>query len=324
MKPNYWLSRRPKYNMEEIFRIAQHYILNTKFHESLTSLRLAAALGHEEARFLNMHFEMYGASRNRENHMPILDFAHQSFSKNEHPRAIKYAWWFCDDRNETVILSMAEGGCALSQHMMGQLCKTRQDYGGATAWFSRAADQNLTWAIYELSRVLRRFPNSSARHDTVESDALLLKAADLSYSRAIDRLLDPFGWHGEMGLSEVVRDTLQARLNVSRQTAKSLVLKHMLCVIENFPGRENRIMRSFAVGREIADCDKYHPSFNNDFLTIIGPVVTIYRQMTSKARQAAVQTVLALRVLGVVKDVAVLIAKVVYASRSEMVWYNDN
>lgn len=43
--------------------------------------------------------------------------------------------------------------------------------------------------------------------------------------------------------------------------------------------------------------------------------------MTSKARQATVTTILALKQSGVMKDIRTLIAKLVYGSRAEVCWY---
>lgn len=82
------------------------------------------------------------------------------------------------------------------------------------------------------------------------------------------------------------------------------------------------IAETYSVGREFADYEKYYPLVGKKVLAASETPRRVYQNMTSKARQAVVHSMLSLKSLGVCRDVAILIAKLVYTSREEEPWYS--
>lgn len=290
MTDNYWLSRHPKYNLEETFNIAWYYVLNGGFCEALPSLRLASQQGHEEATFLLKHIETSGLVRT-------------SFIKNPDPRAVKYVFWFsqANARQESFISEMAHGGDAMCQYMAAQFCKRADDRKGAIEWHRKAAEQNFAPSIYKLSRLLR-----VSGKDTAESDAWLLKAAKLSYPLAMGTIMDPFLWRGQVKLPVELRIRFQAQL-VMYGKRRELIT-----------GKNHETL--FIVGQEFDDYEKYYPLVNENISIVVGATIEMYRQMTSKARRSSFHTILTLRQIGVCRDIAIMIGKLVYATRAQREW----
>lgn len=318
MTENYWLSRRSKYDLEETFRIALHYVLKLKPYEAFKCLRLAAAQGHEEAIFLNKHFETYGATPAYGNpNNTVMTFSRHSFERNDDPRALKYALWFMEpyERNSTLLWRLAEDGEAMAQYMVAQHTKWLNDIDGAIRWHRKAAEQNFAPSIYKLSRLSR-----NGKVDTAQSDALLFRAAQLGYGDAVSLLGDNFRWNEFTAVSPVMRTRFQARLIMIRTLQHAAILANIVKFRDSRLPKEG-IGKVFAIGQEFDDYIKYYPELNDKMSSAVQPSVKIYQQMTSSSRHANVQTILIMRKLGVCRDVAILIAKLVYASRAESDWY---
>lgn len=302
MTDNYWLSRRPKYNLEETFRIAWYYVLNDGFCEALPSLRLASQQDHEEATFLLKHIETSGLAS------PIRKVDHNytrmSFIKNPDLRAVKYALWFtrASARQESLVLEMAQNGDAMCQYMTAQFCKRRNDRKGAIQWHRKAAEQNFSPSIYKLSRLLKT--------DSVESDAWLLQGANLRDPLAMETIMDPFLWRGQTKLPVDLRIRFHVQLAMYGKRSELIVFSKSHAT-------------SFIVGQEFDDYEKYYPLVNEKISILAEAMIDSYRQMTSKARRGSLHTILTLRQIGVCRDIAIMIGKFVYTTRAQREW-NSN
>lgn len=312
-KDDYWLSRRPKYDVGEIFRIALHYVLKLKPYEAFKCLRLAAAQGHEEAIFLNRHFETYGATPAPGVGINLYVFYRTTFERNPDPRALKYAMWFMEpyERNGTLLWMLADEGEAMAQYMLARRCKRLKDIDGAIRWHRKAAEQNFAPSAYKLSRLSR-----ISKCDTSESNALLLRAAQLGHERAMLVLCGPLQPPSKL------RIRVEVRLILSTNSTIVGILEGIV-KYANARLKKEGIGKVFVIGQEFDDYIKYYPELSDKMSTVVQSSVKIYQQMTSRVRQVAVQAILILRSLGVCRDVAVLIAKLVYASRSGEDWYID-
>jgi hypothetical protein len=318
----YWLSQRPKYNQEEIFNIAQHYILEGTFYAAFKPLRLLIARNHEEATLLHTVFETYGTKPNPNFDRPFEEWAKGIFSKCQDPRALKYWLWFSgmwgsSPEDEVMTKDLAESGEAMMQYRWGQRFGILHGQPEvSTMWYQRAAQQGFSRAVHALSIL---------SNDPKEKCELAVRAFHLGH-RLDAHLHRSFSWLALTSdeyklflLAAEAKDFMMTDHSISKSMKHKLALtgcrgQHKL----------DAIRRNFVVGRELDDGELYYPvSAGRGFLADTKASVAIYRQMASLARQVSIHTIIVLRQAGLVKDVSVLISKVVYATRSDPCWYRQ-
>lgn len=329
---DYWLSRRPKYTVEETFGIGLDYVLDDGFYQALGPLKLAASRGHEEAAWLIGQFDIPSSSiDNIDRNAPIRSMC---FIGDDTPRSDRYLWWFASrsgsiDVEYPSILSCAEAGDAICQHIIGERYEDEVDYDSSAIWYAKAASQNFARSAHRLS-LLFKIGVTERGADKQESKRFLHQAANLNYAPAIRELYSDLDQTGDTSVEiSINAAVLDARAYIMDSWGSLSPLKKKLDTAKlNFNNPETRndaIRLYYMVGREFEGYDYYHMRLEG---TIGGdvsvPTAKFYRQMTSKTRQASVQTILALRSIGICRDVAVLIAKLVYASRMDAEWYVDN
>lgn len=335
----YWLSRQPKYTAEETFRIGFHYVLRSEITESLKCLQLAADQGHDEAIFLLIHFKTHGSGyASRHIDAKRRRFLKMSFDDNPHPRAFKYSVWFSPIRSSFnisqygLLAGLVDTEEPLIQYVIAKAHEKLQDWETAIEWHRKAAARDFPHSMYRLSILLNKGKKSMGEY-TEESGRLLLRAIQLGHSLATTDVIGMatgrrhrpnvwMNWLITFDKLEVTKlDARQSMLKTFRHGWTMLnELKDPRTLI-TFAERDEEIVLHFVIGQEYDEYDTYYPDVQNAVEQLIRPIVGLYRQMTSRARQVAVYTIMALRSLGVVKDIAILIAKLVYQSRVEVVWY---
>lgn len=86
--------------------------------------------------------------------------------------------------------------------------------------------------------------------------------------------------------------------------------------------KATNLPKLFVAGRTFEALRKYYCRDNKtSYEPFVDRAIEMYCQVTSRAREATIQTLLILKELGVMKDIRLLIAKLVYASRVEVEWY---
>lgn len=326
MTENYWLSRRPKYTVEQIFRIGFEFVLEGRSEASFKPLELAAAGGHAEALWLMKHYETYP-----DNLVHNL-FDRSSFSKHNSPRAMKYQLWFpgrleLDAEQRQLLGQLAEEGEAMCQHLLAEIHDDAREFKLAVAWYSKAAAQNFSRSVYRLA-VLRGSMVLGSIYDKKESQRLLILAVKLAYPAALRDIQEAICKLDDSSVNfaiNVVRYEARIRINdiVSSSTFLKTKLDEDRFDLNKTESRDAAVRLYYALGYEFDDYEKYHVLLRGSINDVVVPTVTVYQQITSKARRAVVQTILVLRSLRVCRDIAILIAKLVYNSRSEEDWYVD-
>lgn len=326
---DYWLSRQPKYTVEETFRIGLHYFLDEYFYQALGPLRLAASRGHEEAAWLVARIKIPSSSSdNIGRGAPIRSI---SFIGDDTARSDRYLWWFAS-RSGSIgeeypsILKCAEAGDAICQHIIAERYDDVEDFKSAAVWYSKSAKQDFGRSAYQLS-ILLKMDMTELPADKQESKRLLLQAVKLNYQPAIRELYSLLQQTPDTSVEfSINAATLDARACIMDSWRSLSGLEKKLDVAKlNFNNSESRndaIRMYYAVGQEFDGYNYYHMRLEGTIGEDVSvPTAKLYRRMSSKARRIAIQTIITLRRLGMVKDIAILIAKLVYQSRVESVWY---
>lgn len=196
MTDEYWLSRRPKYDLEQLFRIGLFYLLDGQGITALKPLRLAAAQHHEEAAFLVKHLEVLATHNiNDHNNDAVAEYYQTSFMNSIDPRAFKYRVWFAITRqfswdssilDNLTVESLAE---PIIQYSIAyyEYRNNHVDDTTAVLWHRQAAAQGFAPSMYELATILDRRKNRSPSVDE-EIAAMFVRSAELGYKRAIYRI----------------------------------------------------------------------------------------------------------------------------------------
>lgn len=330
----YWLSRQPKYTGDELFTKAREHLRSCDFTTTLRLLRMAAQLGHEDATWLLQFLLGRGVENGRPNEfMTIRDWAYWMFSNTTDPRARDYRLSFSElTRNNDLqeVQESAEASDAMAQFLLGRYYDYHIQVEETLLWYRKAVAQNYPEAFYALACTWR-----GDRNDT-KSDYLgmVIKGARLGDQNAMSYLV---------AISDNRRDELEAQgvsdmetLGYSVQLAIEVsgnVKALAKFIDDNFSNLEanpdpqeisTSYTRLFIIGQLYADSEVAYPPWCTDPTVIraIGKAVQLYRQMTSGARNSTVYAMLVLRRLGVVKDIAKLIGRLVYASREDVAWYS--
>lgn len=202
-----------------------------------------------------------------------------------------------------LMLRSAENGFAPAMSQMG----IRLSRMEGTPWLLRAAERNDPDALCYLS-----FRSNSKQLD------LLLASAKAGH-------VGSMSWLASEGIDEL------GRLECATQQARSVFLNHHEDFVPwlseslkrlqegEYTGEDVQLV--FNYGRELEGFDQFWDegeSVDVDHLRSI----EVYLLLSHRARRAALQAVVALKQLGLPRDVAVLIARHVYGSRGEaVVWY---
>lgn len=285
-------------------------------------LELAAAQGHQEAIFLKRHFGIYTATPAPRNHGITISMHFQdTFGRNEDPRAIKYALLFSypENRDINLLLQLAEAGNAILQYMIGQHYDLSGNVNEAVYWHRKAAEQDFAPSVYALWCLLR-----AQKVPGMQCTPFLLRAAELGYRAAIStsRHQLQLNYLGDISLETMIR--LETRIITIEPWRDDISKLTDMVKYANARLRKDGIGKVFVIGQLLDEWYTYHPDVGNKTLVALQPAVGIYRRMTSRVRHATMQTILVLRSLGVCRDIAILISKLVYASRAETSWYTSN
>ena len=342
MTENYWLSRRPKYSDDEIFKIGMNYILARNLTTSRLCLELAAKKNHLEAQFLLDCIKQFDAVIRPEIGMDIheVNYDRGSIFVDIHdPRAAKYSLWFSswDNLRPELIDYIKESLDEDEPMMLHAYAAINQMLGNneiAFEYFSKAAAKDFAPSMHNLSKSIFWMQRIDFADCEIEAAALLLGAVNLGYYRSIDDLLDICSTGHNYAQSW--RDKFQfTYLETCQLQVKSCLLddreamQKVLSVVKTYNARpdtstyigQEAAMIYFVYGKEFDDHEKYHADLRVEFAEIVDRTVPVYRQMTTRARQASVVAMLVLKALGVVRDIRTLIAKLIYSSRAEVCWY---
>jgi TPR repeat protein len=311
---DYWLSRRPRYTFEQICNIAFSYVIERRLEDAVPLLELMAAQNHEEAQWLLAFYGTLILHDGRIKFMLNRDWAEALFKVMDNPRAIKYRFIFGFKEypadKEGAALKLITSTDVISQYVLAKYYASKGDYETAIYWCRLAAAQNFAPANYKLVR----WTNNKA-----EKLRLTMSYINSGYIwiKGIYDLVETFEDNIPLTTLIEARSILVHNFSMCRTTFKYLNAANLT----NVSNRDITITALFIVGREFDESQKYHLSISTAIKDKLPAAIRIYRQMTGLARQAVIQTILVLRQCGLVKDIAVLIAKIVYTARQDIVWY---
>lgn len=222
-------------------------------------------------------------------------------------------------------LEAAEQGCDAAQCALGTRFTIEEDFKQAIYWHRQAAAQDNAYSCYVLSGMLRDGVGG-LQADSVAAAKLCLRASDLGSDTAT--------WSHDYPTEE------EAKLDYARLLARRY-MRHgwddsheVIQIVKQSFGdlhqgnahKQHAIETLYGIGQELYEYDLYYEKADKGACRKTNmrsdSAVKLYLQLSSRARKAAVQTMLIMLRLGVVKDIAKLIAKLVYASRTEAPWYS--
>ena len=338
---DYWLSRRPKYSDDEIFRIGMNYILARNLITSRLCLELATKNNHPEAQFVLNCIKQFDAVIRPDLGMDIHEINYDRgsiFGDIHDPRAAKYALWFSAwDNLRPEFIEYIKETLDDEPMMLHAYAEINQMIGNneiSLEYFSKAAAKRFAPAMHSLSKSIFWVKLTDFADCETEAAVLLRRAVNLGYDRAISDVLDICSTSHNYARSW--KDKFQfTYLETCQLQAKSCLLddpetmRKVVSVVKTYNARpdtstyigQEAVMIYFVYGREFDDHEKYHANLRVEFSEVIERTVPVYRQMTTKARQGGIHTMLVLKTLGVVKDIRIVIAKLVYDSRADVEWY---
>lgn len=342
MMEDYWLSRRPDCSTAEIFSMAQQELMNYCINPALELLAVAAHRGHLESKWL------FGHLQDRQSFIVNALTTHKSgaefyFGGSDHPIAVKYRLALFDPRDideieETKLL--AESGDAVAQYTMGKCyrkCPGNDSRLKEISWYQKAADQNFPPAISALTILLRPKDKESIK-DNHEHIQKLLRAAAFGCRQAGNQLVNCLMYltagqrkqaceihaisDAEMAAIEAIL-FLRAKIDVAEKVLSRL--RWSFIVLDGLDDTNEALKQIFIVGQIFDKYSQYSDRFYEELQEPSQTAMVVYRQMIGKARQASIQTILCLRFNRLtVKDIAIVIAKLVYATRMDAVWYAES
>lgn len=339
IKNDYWLSRRPRYTGDELFAKAQHHLLNIALLAALRLLRLAVAQNHAEAKWLLN----YLLARRIEDGQPsrfisVNHWVRWIFSDSQNSRILPYHLYFSDLKDPADLCSaikLAKAGDGMAQFILGRHYEASYDDVRAELWYQKAVDQNYPSAFYALACCCIPKKNQELDNDPRYVD-LIIKGARLDDKHAMDMVLDIYTGRNYRNYPDQPREITELELlristaaGIEKTFGRREIARRLQLNFNNLHDMVNmqvNLNSIFTVGQFLADTEDIYPhrKADNEYNQTIARAVYVYQQMTSKARQAAVYAILVLRCNKlVVRDVAILIAKLVYASRMDVEWYID-
>lgn len=223
-----------------------------------------------------------------------------------------------DPRGKALLLTLIERGFVPAIGELGGYCwQMREDFGEGRALVRRAAELGDPIGMYWLGE------------DREEPwFELWTRAASMGHCRALWWL----GNDGRGKLDAVKCAQLCARGvlysgNFDRWCCPDALLAYLRRLCYSYDGDpvtqlEMEVM--YAVGRELQGHELFW-----DYDTVMNPeyrmTIVHYMSVSHAARRAALQTVVVMRMMRLPRDIATVIAKLVYASREDVsAWWNTN
>ncbi len=296
------------------------------FAHALKVLRLASIRGHEEASWLVGKLEGKAplCKAHKRSWSRQHDWAKSLFIGDESPRALGYAAAF--DQNPEVgerslAWRAAVAGDALGLHFFGKFCMPQTE---AIAFFEKAAGKKCALSMYELAT------HRGKEGDLCAAAVLHIQAAHLGYHRSIEWLNQCYNYSQNRPWQHLDLPLLARAVWWGRSAILfgdfcfSPFDEHLEKLITNTEsGLDEAVAVVYAIGRECDSyCDIYRklPYRNED---LIEPFIHIFKRVNHQCRRAALYCVWGLRRV-VHKYVAKMIGLVVYATRSDRVWFRSD
>lgn len=192
MAETYWLSRKPKYNQVEIFRIAFNYVLAKNLKSAKPCLELCARNNHQEAIFL---LECIESAKSNTNAQDGDSYNDNIFIHIKDARAIKYKWWFSSwysfgPRDVDRLKETLDEEEPMMLHVLGMTYEIWGKQEEAVEYYRKAAAKDFTPSMYKLSQLV--FGSKTKRLAGTEKEAatFLLRAAQLGNALALKDLFD--------------------------------------------------------------------------------------------------------------------------------------
>lgn len=332
---DYWLSRRCKYDPQQLFQVGQQLLLNSDWRGSLRQLNLAASLGHPEAMLVVECF----AKENLDSRLVVdgqstRHWLKHVFMSSDHSTLKSYGLHFSqlfgnlgqDEIDQ--LLQLAEQGEILAQHILGNYyLHDCDDLIQAQFWYDKAIGQKFADSSCELAAVHISFHEGGIINQSMPYVLPLFEAANRGSHRAMQFLgmlyQEQCTRHSllSIGITELDAVILEARRYLETGQTRNA---------DEMPYRHGEIMKNkgnhsklFRTGKRFDSTLRYQVDEEDEeyhYQLFIDDCTELYLKTTSKARRASIQTILVLRSGGLVKDVAILIAKLVYSSRGEVIW----
>jgi hypothetical protein len=332
---NYWLSRRSKYDPQQLFQVGQQLLLNSDWRGSFRQLNLAASLGHPEAMLIVECFAQENLdSRVVTDSISTRHWLKCVFGQSKDPTARAYSLYFSQSVGDLEqievdrLLELAEQGEVMAQHALGShYYDDHDDQKEAGFWYCKVANQAFVESSYKLIAEHISFHEGGIVERSMHHVLPLFNAANGGSHRAMQFVghlyQEECTRHSllSVGITEVDAVILEARRYLENghvHGADEMQYKH-----DEIMKNKSNHDKLFRAGRMFDSTLRYQVDEENEeyhYKAFINGVIGLYLKATSKARHASIQTILTLRSGGLVKDVAILIAKLVYSSRDDVVW----
>lgn len=327
-KDDYWLSRRPKYTVEQTFQMGVQLLLVNCRKKAIHLFKEASLHGHQEAQLYYKSLPNY--RRNPEDDMDLAKWARDLYNNGQDPRVLRYTIWFSFDSISAVQRLNVEQATVFKEDPMYlfivgtsyQYPKRKPDK--AIVWYRRSAGADFGPASGRLLTLLSMSHGPKVDIQK-EIETLCFRGCELGNYACFDYLKansEKFQVDALVMLKYAIRDFLRGRV---ADNNLPLIFQGLRAKLEFIDGKSVEICKAlstvFMAGQEFDDYERYFIKFKDQEHLIAQRCVAVYRQITSLARHACVHTILILRSLGVCRDIAIVIAKLVYASRSETDWY---
>lgn len=329
MEEDYWRSRRHRFSAAEAFSIAMHSIYYTNLASAMVALKEAASLDHPTALAVLAMLQNIPSVTNLEVVRKAIDaqtLIYPWVVGYRHRDAAKFGKYM------PALKIAAETGDAASQYLYGAyLFEAQQDTTELLGWYHKAAAQGFADAFERISQTCR-LPNGDI--DPIGSLRLQLKAATLGSLKAtrfiasqMDRHL-PAAWIAanitavELAIF-FAKDKLFSRGSSAAPFFKFITDAYDGAQCTN-PAFANTCLDTlFIVGREFNDYERCYLRLDDESHALVQPLVRLYLKISARVRQIALQSIIILRDnRRINRDIAVMIAKIVYASRLDVAaWY---
>ena len=331
---DYWLSRRPKYTPEQLFRIGQDYLLNCKLGEAARIFKLPALSSNPEAVWLVKHLKKYSANRGSiRDYASESSWARSSFDKDDNPRALKYRFWYRHHAGVPIsqldiLTKLAETGDAMCQYILADDYLPYTDHLLAASYLRKAAAQDFSRAIYKHAMIVSGGPIVDQKA-IAEAGALLMRAAGLG-CRDARIALQVAATNRQREFESALLEAVLAITGytiVGRPTYLTEVMAYNLAKLESDQTSTERLKsvnELFRLGSVFDDYRLYADPVALCIRDNVDRTVASYRQTTSTARRSAIWTILLLKSIGVCRDIAIMIARLVYATKADAIWYSHN
>lgn len=317
---------------EYMFRLGQHNLMNDNIDKAIKFLRLSSEKGHEEASWIVSLMDQtpFVESEDGGGSNETWIWCHSVFEKEDSDRALCYRLWFMDLSNEIdlkLVKYAADTGNAVGQYHYYTILSNRWELTRENfIYLEKAASQNLLMAIRDRAKCA----GINCPTDRIGDPHMkfYLHGAELGDLTCIEMMSHAY--------SKICDISVENRINYVKWRCRHSIyggnsfqsageLKAIrVSIADSSEKNTDYIYNYFTVGREVDGYDEYFIRFREAEHEELQKAVEFYRRILNIVRKSALFTLWALKPV-LSKDVATIIAKLIYDSRLDpVIWVGAN